>query len=224
MEPVAAGVLRGVLFDLDGTLADTEPLQWDAYRRALRPFGVEIGLAEYRRHWILGGNGAEYACRTYALPIDAAELRARKAGEYRALVARGVPARPGVRAALARLRGAVRLAIATHSVRAETDAVVASLGVGDLLDAVVAREDYARAKPAPDAYLAAARALGLAPAACLVVEDTRRGVEAGRAAGCRVVAIPNELTTEHDFTGAARRLGSLDELTTALLQDLSRGG
>lgn len=217
-------MIRGVLFDLDGTLADTEPLQWEAYRRALRPFGVDVGRDEYRRNWIAVEGGAEYACRTYALPCDADALRARKAVEYRALIAAGVAPRPGARAVLERLKPAFRLAVATHTVRPEADVVLRHLGLRDLLDVVVTREDYVEAKPAPDAYRAAARALGLATAECAVVEDTTRGVRAGVSAGCAVVAVPNELTLDNDFTGAARRLDGLDEITADLLQGLSAAG
>lgn len=217
-------MIRGVVFDLDGTLADTEPLQWEAYRQVLAPFGVDVGREEYADHWIAVAGGAEYACRTYGLPIDADALRARKAATYRTLIAGGVPPRQGARAALERLRPTHRLGIATNSTRAEVGVVLGHLAVGDLVDAVVAREDYDRAKPAGDAYVAAARALGLAPAECVVVEDTTRGVQAGRAAGCPVVAVPNEMTTRNDFSGAARRLASLDDLTAELLRGLSRAG
>jgi len=216
--------IRGVLFDLDGTLADTEPLQWEAYRRALAPYGVDVGRDEYRRNWIAVDGGAEYACRTYGLPCDAATLRVRKGREYRALIADGVAPRPGARAVLARLRRDYRLAVATHTVRPEADVVLDHLGLRDLLDVVVTREDYEAAKPAPDAYRAAARALGLDPAECVVVEDTWRGVQAGVAAGCAVLAVPNELTWDNDFTSAARRLDGLDDVTVDLLRDLSRAG
>jgi HAD superfamily hydrolase (TIGR01509 family) len=227
VDPVARGgrpALRGVLFDLDGTLADTEPLQWEAYRRVLAPFGVDVGVEEYRRHWIAVEGGAEYACRTYALPIDAAELRVRKAGTYRTLIGAGVRPRPGAGAVLARLGSFYRLAIATNSERDDAAIVLRHAGLTDLVHAVVVREDYAAAKPAPDAYRAAAAALGLSPAACVVIEDTSRGVRAGLAAGCLVVAVPNELTRDNDFTGVARRLDRLDELTVELLRDLSAAG
>jgi HAD superfamily hydrolase (TIGR01509 family) len=217
-------VVHGVLFDLDGTLADTEPLQWEAYRRALEPLGVDVGIEEYRSHWIAVEGGAEYACRTYGLAIDAAELRARKTVLYRGLIAAGVSPRPGARAALERLAPRHRLAIATNSVRAEVDIVLGHLGIGHLVHALVTREDYAAAKPAPDAYRAAAAAVGLPPAECVVVEDTARGVRAGIAAGCVVVAVPSELTWDNDFTGAARRLPDLDALTEAMLQDVSGRG
>src|SRR5204862_1550941 len=134
------------------------------------------------------GGGPEYACRTYRLPITPVELRARKGPVYLALAAEHVTARAGARAALERLRPAYRTAVATNSTRAEVDLILARIGVEGLLDAVVAREDYVRATPAPDAYLAAAAALGFAPAECVVVEDTQRGARAGVAAGMPVIA------------------------------------
>jgi beta-phosphoglucomutase-like phosphatase (HAD superfamily) len=84
----------------------------------------------------------------------------------------------------------------------------------------VTREDYPDAKPAPDAYLAAAQRLGCPPAECLVVEDSQRGLAAGLAAGMRVVVVPSDFTRTQDFTGSTRRLASLDELTHALLREL----
>ena len=217
-------MLRGVLFDLDGTLADTEPIQWESYRRALRAYGADVDLETYRRHWIAVEGGSEWACRTFALPVTPAELRARKAAEYRALIADGVPARPGAHEALARLAPEYALAVATNSIRGEVDVVLGHLGLREFFTALVAREDYVEAKPAPDPYREAARRLGLAPAACVVVEDTARGVRSGLAAGCVVIAVPSELTRDNDFTGAARRLDGLEALTPALLRDLSRAG
>jgi HAD superfamily hydrolase (TIGR01509 family) len=216
----AGDPIRGVCFDLDGTLVDTEHLQWQAYRRVLGEHGVDIDLDEYRRRFIAVEGGAEWACRHWRLPFDATALRARKAVVYRELIAGGVAAMPGARACLERLHGACRLAVVTNSTRAEAATVLAPLDVAGLLDAIVAREDYAAAKPAPDAYRAAAAAIGCAPAACVAIEDTPRGVRAARAAGMWVVAVPSDLTADQDFAGAALRLATLDALTPALLRTL----
>jgi HAD superfamily hydrolase (TIGR01509 family) len=209
-----------VLFDLDGVLADTEPLHWAAYREVLLELGVDVGIEEYRQRFISQGGGPEYACEAYHLPLTPDELRARKLPRYLDLIRRDVRPRPGARAALERLRGRFRTAVATNSVRAEVELILGSLGLGGLLDAVVAREDYRDPKPAPDAYLAAAAALGLGAGECVVVEDTPRGVAAALAAGIRAVALPNELTADNDFTGCARRLAHLDQLTPDLLRSL----
>jgi HAD superfamily hydrolase (TIGR01509 family) len=213
-------VIQGVCFDLDGTLADTERLQWQAYRRVLAEHGVHIDLDEYRRRFIAVEGGAEWACRRWQLPIDAATLRARKAAVYRDLIAPGVPAMPGARACLERLHGSWPLAVVTNSTRAEAATLLGPLGIVPLLDAVIAREDYGAAKPAPDAYAAAAAALGIAPATCVAVEDTPRGVRAARAAGMHVIAVPSDLTADQDFRGASRRLEALDALTPGLLRAL----
>ena len=210
-------MVRGVIFDLDGVIADTEPLQWQAYRRVLGELGVDVGLEEYRRHWIAGGFGPEYACRTYALPIGPDELRARKAPVYAALLRAGVAPCPGALDAFRRLRPTHRLGLATNSARAEVSFILERLGAAALLHATIAREDYPSSKPAPDAYLAAAAALGLAPGECAVVEDTERGLRAALAAGTRAIALPSDLTFDNDFTGAACRLAHLDELTAELL-------
>ena len=209
-----------MLFDLDGVLADTEPLHWAAYREVLLELGVDVGIEEYRRRFISQGGGPEYACETYRLPLTPDELRARKLPRYLALLRRGVKPRPGARAALERLRGRFRTAVATNSVRAEVELILGSLGLAPLLDAVVAREDYRDAKPAPDAYLTAAAAIGLRAEECVVVEDTPRGLAAALAAGTRALALPNELTADNDFTGCTRQLAHLDELTPELLRAL----
>jgi len=215
-------VIRGVLFDLDGVLADTERLHWTAYRRVLAEFGIDVGLEEYGAQWTATGRGPEYACRVYRLPVTPAELRARKAPVYLALVQEGVTACPGARAAVERLCGTHRLAVATNAARVEVELVLGQLGLGGLFDAVIAREDYVHAKPAPDAYLAAAAALGLAPAECVVVEDAERGVQAAVAAGIRAIAVPGELTRANDFSACVRRLTHLDELTPELLGALEQ--
>lgn len=201
-------------------LADTEPLHWAAYREVLLEFGADVGMEEYRHRFIAHGGGPEYACRAYALPLGPDALRARKQPRYLARLRAGVPARPGARAALERLHGTFRTAVATNSARTEVELILGALGLKPLLDAVVAREDYVAAKPAPDAYLTAAARLELPPEACVVVEDTPRGVAAARAAGMRALAVPTELTADADFTGATRVLGSLDELTPDLLAAL----
>lgn len=213
-------MIRALLLDFDGTLVDTERLQWRAYREALAPFGVPVGLDEYRRHFIRVAGGPEWACRRYALPVAPADLRERKAAIYRTLIPAAVRPCAGAEALLARLNGRCALAVVTNSVRAEVEVVLAHLGWTRAFTAVIAREDYPHPKPAPDAYFTAARRVGCAPRECAVVEDTERGAAAGRAAGMPVVAVPSDLTFDNDFSGCARRLANLDELTVALLDEL----
>ena len=86
--------------------------------------------------------------------------------------------------------------------------------------AVVTRELYDNAKPAPDAYLTAAGRLDRLPRQCIVLEDSWRGVGAAHAAGCVCIAVPNELTAGQDFSLAALVVRSLDDVTLGLVEDL----
>jgi HAD superfamily hydrolase (TIGR01509 family) len=215
-------MLHAVLLDFDGTLVDTEHLQWLSYQQALAPFGVPVGMEEYRRHFIRAAGGSDWVGRRYALPVAPAELRERKASAYRALIPHEVRPCAGAETMLRQLAGRRALAVVTNSVRAEVDVILAHLGWTDVFTAVVAREDYVQAKPAPDAYLAAAARLGRSARECVVVEDTERGVRAGLSAGMLVVAVPSVLTWDNDFAGCVRRLGTLAELTEPLLDSLDR--
>ena len=209
-----------ICFDLDGTLVDSERVHWRAYRAVLITFGFDIDLEEYRHRFIAHGGGSDWACERWALPIDAAELRARKAVVYRDLIAAGVPPMPGARACIERLHGSRPLAVVTNSTRDEAEVLLASLGVTPLFDALVTRERYVAAKPAPDAYLAAASTLKRTPAGCIAVEDTPRGLQAARAAGLRTIAVPGELMADQDVPGATRRIETLESLTPDFLDAL----
>src|SRR5437667_435736 len=90
--------------------------------------------------------------------------------------------------------------------------VLASFGVS------VSREAYARAKPEPDAYLATARRLGVSAAACVVVEDSHRGIVAAHRAGAAAIAVPNAFTRQQDFALAAAVVDSLDAVHLGLIE------
>ena len=107
------------------------------------------------------------------------------------------------------------LAIASSSPRAYVRNHIDRLGLGDAWDAVVCREDAARAKPAPDLYVRAVEALGVAPDEAVAIEDSPNGIAAAKAAGLRVVAVPNEVTGTLDLSGADCRLASCAELPLA---------
>lgn len=212
--------MNGVIFDLDGVLIDSEGLHYEAYARVLRHYDVTISLAEYGREWIHTGRGPEYAVGHYGLPIGPTALRQQKAAIYHDLLRSEVQLMPGVKAVLARLGACFRLAVATNSNAADTEFVLDRFGILARFDAVVTRGQYEDAKPAPDAYLAAAARLACRPVQCAAVEDSQRGVLSASTAGCRTIAIPHSFTSADDFGGASRVVASLDDVTVALLEEL----
>ncbi|WP_282697711.1 HAD-IA family hydrolase [Streptomyces sp. CC208A] len=181
--------LSAVLFDMDGTLVDTEGLWWEAVEQvAGRP------LTEADRPDVLGRPVEHTAAWLAAAGGDADRLAAALHREFADRVLTGVVPRPGALALLAALaREGVPTALVTASPRAVADIVLRALGaLGAPEFAVsVTADDTGRTKPEPDPYLAACRALGVAPAHCVAVEDTPTGVASAEAAGCAVLAVPS---------------------------------
>jgi beta-phosphoglucomutase len=210
----------GVIFDLDGVIVDSEGLQYEAYRRVLAGLGVEVGEAEYAREWIANGRGPEYAVRAYGLSISPDELRDRKNPVYHELLRDRASLMPGATGAIERLGRDFPLAVATNSNRPDTDFVLERFALRAHFAAVVTRESYAEAKPAPDAFCTAAAALGRSPGRCLVIEDAYKGVLAASRAGCSCIAVPNRFTAGNDFRLATRVVESLAEVTTAFIESI----
>jgi HAD superfamily hydrolase (TIGR01509 family) len=180
--------LSAVIFDLDGLCLDTEPTYAHAWKRAAAEFGVE--LSDAYLHGLFGYQASDVE-QALAWKIGAAfepeRFRDLAAGFWRAHVeSQGIAAMPGLEellAALARL--GLPHALATNG---EGSFALECLRLGKLENrfaAIVTRDQVQAGKPAPDLYLEAARRLGVAPAACLVLEDSLVGLEAARAAGMR---------------------------------------
>jgi len=216
--------IRGFLFDLDGTLVDSERETAEAMARALaRGQGIAIDASD--RDFIVGRSWLAIYDRLIAryprLTWTRAETIAHTAMLRDEVFAElGVTVLPGARAVLGWTAGQPR-ALVTGSSRVEVTQVLPRIGPEAAFPVIIAAEDVARSKPAPDGYQAAIAALGLAPAECLVIEDSIAGIEAGRSAGCVVVACRAGNFAGWDQSGAHRVIDTLDELTPALVGQLA---
>jgi HAD superfamily hydrolase (TIGR01509 family) len=112
------------------------------------------------------------------------------------------------------------LALASSSYRDAVDGVLERLGITPYFAVIVTGTEVPRSKPAPDIFLAAAQQIGVAPAACVVVEDAEKGVIAASRAGMRCIAVPNRDTRHHDFSHATWVCASLHEITVELIERL----
>ncbi|AGA34726.1 HAD-superfamily hydrolase, subfamily IA, variant 3 [Thioalkalivibrio nitratireducens DSM 14787] len=215
MQPLAA-----LVFDVDGTLADTER---DGHRVAFNRAFDEAGLgwhwdvARYGR--LLRVTGGKERIRQYlsedwpdrlrepGIDERIRALHAAKTRHYVAMLETGaIPLRPGVRRLLEEARaGGLRLAIATtttpENVTALLKATLGGDGIG-WFEVIAAGDVVPAKKPAPDIFHRALQALDLPPAACLAFEDSDNGVRAARGAGLPVIVTTNEYTRDQDFTGA----------------------
>jgi HAD superfamily hydrolase (TIGR01509 family) len=207
-----------VLFDLDGTLVDTEPYWLAAERALLASFGgtwtdahpkALVGAALPAIAAILQANGVELETDVIADRLHAEVIRGCR---------RGIPWRPGARELIAALLAdAVPCGLVTMSYRSLALVVAKALPRGSFAT-VVSGEEIADGKPDPAAYRLAARRLGVSPEQCVAIEDSPTGVAAAEAAGCLVIAVPHHVPIEP----APGRLvvGSLADLTVAGLRNV----
>ena len=221
--------LKALIFDVDGTLADTEK---DGHRLAFNSAFHEFGLSW---DWdvalygellaVTGGKEriryfVDHFAKNYTKPVDfddlVAALHKAKTKHYTEMLATGaIPMRKGVKRLLEEARAAgVRLAIATtttpenvtallrHGLAEDSTAWFEVIAAGDIVPAK---------KPAPDIYTWALREMGLDPAECLAFEDSENGIKSSHGAGLKTVITVNDYTAEHDFSGAVAVLSDLGE-------------
>jgi HAD superfamily hydrolase (TIGR01509 family) len=182
-----------VIFDLDGTLVDSEPNYFEASRHVLAEHGVP-GFTWAEHESYVGISTQETVAdwrERYGLRAPAAQLLAAMNRRYLELARTRTRAYPEMRAFVELLAAEnVPMAVASGSSPQAIEAILAGTGLAALLHTVVSSDDVPRGKPAPDVFLEAARRLGADPADCVVLEDAAPGAAAAHAAGMRCIAVP----------------------------------
>ncbi|MFF5477905.1 HAD family hydrolase [Streptomyces sp. NPDC012935] len=182
-----------VIFDLDGTLVDSEPNYYEAGRQVLAEHGVpDFTWSDHERY--VGISTLETVTlwkREYGLRASVDELLAAKNRRYLHLARAATRAYPEMRKFVELLSTeGVRLAVASGSSLEAITAILSGTGLDAHLRSVVSADEVDRGKPAPDVFLEAARRLGVTPDDCVVVEDAAPGAAAAHAAGMRCIAVP----------------------------------
>jgi HAD superfamily hydrolase (TIGR01509 family) len=180
-----------VLFDNDGLTLDTEPIWTRAEEVLFARYGTAFTMDHKR--YLLGSSPAVAARKLEELlGHPGGPLAAELAVLTIALFDDGVAPMPGAVELIAALQAAgVPVGLVSNSTRPFVDAALAAAGLSETFAVTVVGDEVAAAKPAPDAYLAAAAALGAEPAGCVVLEDSPPGLPAGRAAGMRTIGVPS---------------------------------
>ncbi|REK86299.1 HAD family phosphatase [Streptomyces inhibens] len=223
--PVTPGPPAPVIFDLDGTLVDSEPNYYEAGRRLLANYGVADFSWEHHTRFIGIGTREtlEILSREFGLDAPIEELLAGKNRTYLELARAHTAVFPEMRAFVKRLSAAGHpMAVASGSSRAAIEAVLAGTGLDALLTTLVSAEEVAHGKPEPDVFLEAARRLGVDPADCVVLEDAAPGALAAHRAGMRCIAVPYVAGTADDPAFASAGLlfrGGQGEFTARAAYD-----
>ncbi|MGH3004174.1 MAG: HAD family hydrolase [Gaiellaceae bacterium] len=213
--------MDAVVFDLDGVIVDSEQV-WDEVRES---YARETGgtySAEATRA-MMGMSSPEwsaYMSQTLGLPGTPEEINAEVVERMLARYGEAPPLIPGAADAVRRIAAWRPVGIASSSNPELIEVVVRVAGLEGVVREAVSSQEVARGKPAPDVYLEAARRLRVEASRCAAVEDSHNGLRSARAAGMRVIAVPNpHFPPGADALALADTvLGSLDELTPALLE------
>jgi HAD superfamily hydrolase (TIGR01509 family) len=214
-------VTDAVVFDLDGVLLQSEEV-WDAVRE--RFVGERGGRYDDEvQRAMMGMSAPEWSRFLHEeahVADDPAEINSEVVRRMLEAYRRELPLLPGAQEAVRRAAAAFPLGLASSSNRAIFEEALELAGLAECFRATVSSEEVDRGKPAPDVYLEAARRLGVQPERCAAVEDSHAGLRSAKAAGMRVVAIPNAAypPDEEALALADAFVRSLDELTVDVLR------
>ena len=212
-------MIRAVVFDLDGVLIDSEQV-WDEVREELaRERGGR--WSEHAQREMMGMSSREwsrYMHEVIGVPEGPEAINREVVERMLDRYGGGPPWLPGAVEAVTRLSKLWDLGLASSSNREVIDAVLGAGGIAGLFEATISSEEVARGKPAPDVYLEVARRLGVEPAECAAVEDSRNGIRSAKAAGMRCIAVPNVHYPPGDAVAEADAVvASIGELTAEIL-------
>jgi HAD superfamily hydrolase (TIGR01509 family) len=216
--PVPTDAPEAFLFDLDGTLVDSERANVESVVLAVRRYGAELTAEE--RGFVIGHSWNEIykmIARNHALTVPMRELIDVAVAEKDTLLAKtGHRALPGAVALVQRLARRSKLALVSGASGKEVRDALLGIGVRALFPIIVAAEDYANGKPSPEPYLIGLSQLGVAAGRSIVIEDATPGILSARAAGIKVIAVQAGNFVGYDLSPADVVVDTLDDVTDEL--------
>jgi len=223
-------MLKAIIFDCDGVIADTEPIHMTAFGRVLNEEGLSLTTEEYFDQYLaLDDRGCftkAFTNRGEALTRDRlTELIVRKAKHVELAMLESLSLLPGAGEFIRLAAGSYPLAVASGALRAEIDLVLKHGGLSDCFRVIVSAEDVTRSKPDPEPFTKACQLLNailgspIEPRECLVIEDSIHGIQAARDAGMTCLAVTNSYPFEK-LSNAARVVDTLEGLSLRDVESL----
>lgn len=219
-------MIKAVVFDLDDTIVNSEPLHRLAWAQLLQEYNYKItDIPQEMQESQMGMRISDVIKERASylnLKDDLETISKKRSKIFLRLVKEKLEVIPGLFPVLSSLRkDKYRLAIATSGSRNYVDLVMVKFNLGKSFEFIVTGDDVKKSKPDPEIYLKTAEMLGLHPNECLVIEDAGKGVLSAKSAGCKCIAIKTPFTREKDLLKADLLLESLDQLQSGIIKKLS---
>jgi HAD superfamily hydrolase (TIGR01509 family) len=216
-------MIEAILWDNDGVLVNTERLYLRATQEILAKVGVDLTRDMYIEFFLKQGRGAWHLAEEKGVPAaEVSRLREERNKLYTEFLHDGPLVIDGAEETLAQLHGRFTMGIVTSSRRDHFETIHQKTSLLQYVDFVLTGDDYVRFKPDPEPYLMGVEKTGLGKEACLVIEDSGRGLIAARRAGLACWVIPTDLTRDSDFSAADSVLTDITEVASQLLKNQQR--
>ncbi|CAI6056152.1 Phosphoglycolate phosphatase [Paenibacillus sp. JJ-100] len=208
--------IQGVIFDMDGVLIDSEPIYFEIERSSFDHFGAAVTVEEH--HSFVGvtlESMWQQVINKYQVKVPLEEILVYHQQHVmeQMLAHTELVGMPGVERWVQWLHEQqIPIAVASSSPRALIDLIMEKTGLGSYFEVRMTGEEVEHGKPAPDIFLAAAERIGISPEHCLVIEDSRNGVQAAKSAGMRCIGYRNPGSGDQNLSKADVQISSYDEL------------
>jgi len=217
-------MIKAAIFDMDGLMIDSEPLQSKSIEKILKEYGVEPDYDELGLVQIIGMTAKEnwkILKDKHNISEDLDTLVEKKQHAYFEILKDNLVPMPGLLGLLKLLKQKkLKLGIASSSRLEHIETVLKGLGVRNYFDIIISGESLENSKPHPEIYLTAARELDVDPEDAIALEDAHLGVLSASGAGMKVIAVPNSSTVKQDFSKATLKVSSLEDINWDILSKL----
>ena len=212
-------MVRAIIFDYDGLLADTEGLWFEARKKLLKEdYGID--LQEELRGEIMRGHVSQYLIEKLNVPETPQILRKKASVIFEELTKEGLRPMLGALEIVRRVSLKYPLGIASGSSASRVRKSLQGFGIESYFKTVIGGDDVKKSKPDPECYLKAAEALGIPPRECLAFEDQPMGLAAAKKAGMKCIVIPSKYLQGADYSSADAVIESLELVTNDVIENL----
>lgn len=219
-------MIKIIIFDLDGLLIDSQPLQYKAYNKVFSKYGYPISQKEWKNEWIHNSISCKKWIQKNNLPLDFTKIRSEKKKIYEQLILTDLELKDGANNAINVLSDEYKICIASASMKSSIDIISEKFDFTSRFQEIISDQEahIEKAKPFPDVFLHVAKIMKVLPEECLVIEDSVAGLKAAKSANMKCIICPDSFCKIElsEFKNADKLIKNLHEIDVKLIQQLSK--